>query len=81
MIRPENYQDNTAHGGYVLGVCHNIAVEVFDSATFLSLLIVPQTSIDQLSIWNFNHVIIVLSCINLVLPTLTLYSMSIRSAH
>jgi len=72
-----NHQDNTAHGGYVLGVCHNIAVEVFDSATFLSLLIVPQTSIDQLSIWNFNHVIIVLSCINLVLPTLTLYSMSI----
>ena len=26
-----NHQDNTAHGGYVLGVCHNIAVEVFDS--------------------------------------------------
>ena len=26
-----NHQDNTAHGGHMLGVCHNISVEVFDS--------------------------------------------------
>jgi len=71
-----NHQDNTAHGGYVLGVCHNIAVEVFDSATLLSLLIVPDRELNYLKIMNFNKVIVVLSCINLILPTLTLYSMS-----
>jgi len=71
-----NHQDNTAHGGYVLGVCHNIAVEVFDSATLLSLLIVPDRDLNYLKIMNFNKVIVVLSCINLILPTLTLYSMS-----
>ena len=88
-----NHQDNTAHGGYVLGLCHNIAVEMFDSvrdvdalslasykpffqATLLSLLIVPDKDLNYLKIWNFNHVIIILSSINLILPTLTLYSMS-----
>ena len=45
-------------------------------ATFLSLLIVPDKELNYLKIWNFNQVIIILSCINLMLPTLTLYSMS-----
>ena len=42
-----NHQDNTAHGGYVLGVCHNIAVEVFDSVksvTFVTCLQLQRIS-------------------------------------
>ena len=45
-------------------------------ATLLSLLIVPDRELNYLKIMNFNKVIVVLSCINLILPTLTLYSMS-----
>ena len=36
-----NHQDNTAHGGHMLGVCHNISVEVFDSVMKQQLCIMP----------------------------------------
>lgn len=69
-----NHDPDSPHSGYITGVCHNIAVEVFDSVTLFSLLVVPDTNI--LAIRNLNHLIIVLSSLNLILPTLTLYSLS-----
>lgn len=51
-------------------------MEVFDSVTLLSLLIIPG---DQFSeIWSsFNKPIIVLSSLNLVFPTITLFSLTL----
>lgn len=72
-----NHDPDSPHSGYITGVCHNIAVEVFDSVTLLSLLIVQDRNYSYLKIWNFNQLIIVLSSINLVLPTITLYSLSL----
>merc|ERR1712223_21119 len=74
-----NHDPDSPHSGYITGVCHNIAVEVFDSVTLLSILFVQgrNTDVDQ-EIWNyFKHVIIVLSSINLILPTVTLYGLSL----
>lgn len=35
-----NYNTDSPHSGYITGVCHNIAVEVFDSVSFSSFLII-----------------------------------------
>ena len=43
----------------------------------MSLLIVQDRHDSHLKIWNLNKLIIVLSSINLILPTITLYSLSI----
>lgn len=72
-----NHEPDSPHSGFISGVCHNTAVEVFDSVTLLSLLIVQDKESAYLKIWNFNQVIIILSSINLILPTLTLYSLSL----
>jgi len=75
-----NHDPDSPHSGYIMGVCHNIAVEVFDSVTLLSLLFVTTGSQElNLSIWKFDKLIIVLSSINLVLPTITLYSLSMSN--
>ena len=71
-----NHEPDSPHSGYITGVCHNIAVEVFDSVTLLSLLFVQDRHDSHLKIWNLNKMIIVLSSINLILPTITLYSLS-----
>jgi len=73
-----NHDPDSPHSGYITGVCHNIAVEVFDSVTLLSLLFVQDRKGNFIEIWNyFKHGIIVLSSINLILPTLTLYGLSL----
>merc|ERR1711935_51905 len=73
-----NHDPDSPHSGYIAGVCHNIAVEVFDSVTLLSLLFVQDRKGNFIEIWNyFKHGIIVLSSINLILPTLTLYGLSL----
>lgn len=72
-----NHDPDSPHSGYITGVCHNIAVEVFDSVTLLSLLIVQDRNYSYLKIWNFNQLIIVFASINLILPTITLYSLSL----
>ena len=72
-----NHDPDSPHSGFITGVCHNIAVEVFDSTTLLSLLFVQDRNYNYLKIWDINDVIIVLSSINLILPTVTLYSLSL----
>ena len=34
-----NHDPDSPHSGYITGVCHNIAVEVFDSVSLISALI------------------------------------------
>lgn len=51
-----NHDPDSPHSGYISGVCHNVAVEVFDSVTLLSLLIVQDKGSHFLKIWNFNQV-------------------------
>jgi hypothetical protein len=71
-----NHQDTAAHGGHMLGICHNISVEVFDSVTLLALLIFPHQEFNE--IWStFNKPIIILSSLNLVFPTITLFSLTL----
>ena len=42
--------------GYIAGICHNTAVEVFDSVTLLSLLIVQDRDYHVFKIWKLNQV-------------------------
>ena len=72
-----NHDPDSPHSGYITGVCHNIAVEVFDSVTLISLLIVQDKNYSYLKIWNFNQLIVFLSSFNLILPTITMYSLSL----
>ncbi|TRY81101.1 hypothetical protein TCAL_07791 [Tigriopus californicus] len=67
-----NHDPDSPHSGYISGICHNTAVEVFDSVTLLSLIIVQDKDSHFSKIWNFDGVIIVLSSLNLILPTLAL---------
>jgi hypothetical protein len=53
-----------------------VAIEVFDSVTLLSLLIVHDKGSHFSKIWNFDKLIIVLSSLNLMLPTIALYMLS-----
>ena len=54
--------------------------QFFFQVTLLSLLFVTTGSQElNLSIWKFDKLIIVLSSINLVLPTITLYSLSMSN--
>ncbi|XP_059097669.1 uncharacterized protein LOC131891977 isoform X1 [Tigriopus californicus] len=71
-----NHDPDSPHSGYISGICHNTAVEVFDSVTLLSLIIVQDKDSHFSKIWNFDGVIIVLSSLNLILPTLALYGLS-----
>ena len=52
-------------------------MEVFDSVTLISLLIVQDKNYSYLKIWNFNQLIVFLSSFNLILPTITMYSLSL----
>jgi len=64
----------------MLGVCHNISVEVFDSVTLLALLIDRNLSEmkEYNEIWStFNKPIIILSSLNLVFPTITLFALTL----
>ena len=77
-----NHDTDSPHSGYISGVCHNTAVEVFDSVTLLALLVVADKESHYSKIWNLDKLIIVLSSLNLMLPTVALYmlSMSGRSS-
>ena len=57
-------------------MCHNTAVEVFDSVTLLALLVVADKESHYSKIWNLDKLIIVLSSLNLMLPTVALYMLS-----
>ncbi|XP_071747713.1 uncharacterized protein [Lepeophtheirus salmonis] len=70
-----NHDHDSTHSGYVAGVCHNTAIEVFDSVTLLSLLFVNESK--YLSDWHLDNAIIALSSINLILPTFAIYMMSL----
>ena len=37
-----NHDPDSPHSGYITGVCHNIAVEVFDSVRFFSNFLAPK---------------------------------------
>ena len=37
-----NHDPDSPHSGYITGVCHNIAVEVFDSVRFFSIFLAPK---------------------------------------
>ena len=71
-----NHDTDSPHSGYISGVCHNTAVEVFDSVTLLALLVVADKDSHFSKIWSFNKLIIVLSSLNLMLPTVALYMLS-----
>ena len=71
-----NHDTDSPHSGYISGVCHNTAVEVFDSVTLLALLVVADKESHFSKIWNFDKLIIVLSSLNLMLPTVALYMLS-----
>ena len=45
--------------------------------TLISLLIVQDKNYSYLKIWNFNQLIVFLSSFNLILPTITMYSLSL----
>ena len=57
-------------------MCHNTAVEVFDSVTLLALLVVADKDAHFSKIWNLNKLIIILSSLNLMLPTVAIYMLS-----
>ena len=71
-----NHDTDSPHSGYISGVCHNTAVEVFDSVTLLALLVVADKESHYQTIWNLDKLIIVLSSLNLMLPTVALYMLS-----
>ena len=76
MQAHHNHDTDSPHSGYISGVCHNTAVEVFDSVTLLALLVVADKESHYQTIWNLDKLIIVLSSLNLMLPTVALYMLS-----
>ena len=61
-------------------MCHNTAVEVFDSVTLLALLVVADKDSNFSKIWNLNKLIIILSSLNLMLPTVAIYMLSMSGS-
>eukprot|EP00096_Caligus_rogercresseyi_P008877 TRINITY_DN2890_c0_g1_i1.p1 TRINITY_DN2890_c0_g1~~TRINITY_DN2890_c0_g1_i1.p1 ORF type:complete len:213 (-),score=42.37 TRINITY_DN2890_c0_g1_i1:29-667(-) len=70
-----NHEHDSTYSGYIAGICHNTAIEVFDSVTLLSLLFVHESK--HLLDWHLDNAIIALSTLNLILPTIAIYMMSL----
>lgn len=78
MLLVEGHHDaepTSARNAYIRLLCSSTAFEIMDSVQFLSLLIVSDTHF--LTTFTFERAILSLSAINFVLPTITLYKLSL----
>ena len=65
---------NSKQALYIASLTKGTAFEVFDSITFLSLLIVSDTK--MVFSYNYENLVIAFGCITLLLPTVCFYKLS-----
>lgn len=67
---------NSQQATYIASLVKNNTFEIFDSVTFLSLLIVRETH--MFYSFEFQNIIIAFACINLLLPNFCFYKLSLN---
>ncbi|XP_035222073.1 uncharacterized protein LOC118194961 [Stegodyphus dumicola] len=70
-----NAEPHSDHQAYIYFLITSTVFEIFDSVTFLGILFPTQSKI--VLTYELENAVLVLSCINFILPTMTLYKLSL----
>ncbi|GIX86238.1 hypothetical protein CEXT_725251 [Caerostris extrusa] len=70
-----NAEPHSDHQAYIYFLITSTVFEIFDSVTFLGILFPSQTRI--ILTYPLENSVLVLSCVNFILPTMTLYKLSL----
>ncbi|CAL1271523.1 unnamed protein product [Larinioides sclopetarius] len=70
-----NAEPHSDHQAYIYYLITSTVFEIFDSVTFLGILFPTQSRI--VLTYPLENAVLVLSCVNFILPTMTLYKLSL----
>lgn len=70
-----NAEPHSDHQAYIYYLITSTVFEIFDSVTFLGILFPTQSKI--ILTYPLENAVLILSCINFILPTMTLYKLSL----
>lgn len=70
-----NAEPHSDHQAYIHYLITSTVFEIFDSVTFLGILFPTQSKI--ILTYPLENAVLILSCINFLLPTMTLYKLSL----
>ncbi|GIY28999.1 hypothetical protein CDAR_79231 [Caerostris darwini] len=70
-----NAEPHSDHQAYIYFLITSTVFEIFDSVTFLGILFPSQTKI--ILTYPLENSVLILSCVNFILPTMTLYKLSL----
>ncbi|XP_054715896.1 uncharacterized protein LOC129225478 [Uloborus diversus] len=76
LVETHNNADpNSDHKAYIYFLITSTVFEIFDSVTFLGILFPMESHV--VSTYELENAVLILSCVNFILPTLTLYKLSL----